>query len=675
MVKKLRKYQRTMMVAFGVLLLLTWLAGPAVERLGKAAGNRKYGSIDGHAVYQLDQLNASKEARAFTEIGRQIGFFDVLDEHDAMQWMLLRQEAQGAGLVAEAENGPEMLDRAASGIARDMVLNVDQRLRSGQMGQNDINIYMRLQQAKTPEERRAMQEQMVGQFTDMIKSIVNGAFAGAHLNSEEAKVALARFFGIRRMQRLYVESPRVSDRAAIQEARTLSDGAFVDYVTIPASAGAAAVADPGDAALQAQFDAYKTVKPGEGEYGIGYLLGPRVKLEYLKLDRKAIEAAIPLDPVEVYKRWSTSRGVYTGEFPAERPKVEADIRREGADKVMREASSAFQREVQKLTRRLESDGRYKVLPADWDSARPRLAGIAAALVEQVRLGTGLTMPEPVVVVSDRSWSERDALGAMKDIGASSFQQGGIRASFPDVVFWARELSGNGPVAVQAGVPVADAYLQGYGGDRFYFNLLAVRQESAPDSMGEVREQVLKDYQAIQAFQALKARTDEFRTRAQSPDGLSAIAAEFPTTPEADPAKPQETPKPEPLPVRRDVKVTSALAGDPVLTEDVRKAVVTAAHEIDPLTPLAQIPPEKAAWAVAVPKHLSVVVGKITRPAPLTIDEYRQNDAGYAARRRAEDLQSVKAEPFSLASLLARHVVTVGDRRISTPADLRSDRED
>jgi hypothetical protein len=669
MLKKLRKYQRVTMVAFGVLLLLTWLAGPAVERLGKAAGNRKYATIDGEAIYSLDQLNASREARAFGELGRRIGFFNVLEDREALQWLLLRHEAKAGGFIAESENGPEMLDRLAPTLASEVIGSAIRRVESGQGGQSDFQLYIKYKQAKREE-----QTQMVEQLAGDIKRMTLDELGGSSLNSEEAKTALARFFGVRRMQWMYEQAPRVSDRAAIAEAKGLSEGAFVDYVTIPASAAAASVPDPDDAALLAQFEKYKAVKPGEGEYGIGYFLGPRVKLEYLKLDRKAIEAAVPLDPVEVRKHWSQSRDTYKGDFAAERARVEQDIKREAVDRVMGAASGAFQREVQKQTRKLETQGRFKVLPQDWETARPRLAAIAPVLVEQVRLETGLTMPVPEVVVSDSGWSDRAALEQLKGIGTSMLRQGGITAGFGDVVFWAKELEGRGPVAVQAGVPVPDA-LQDYTGDRFYFNILAVRQESAPDSMGEIREQVLKDSKAIRAFDRLKARADEFRTRAQQADGLSAIAAEFPTTPAPDPAKPGETPKPEPLPVQKDVKVTGAPARDPVLTEDVRKAVVEAARQIDPLTPLSEIPGDKAALAMPVPARLSLVVAKITRPAPLTIDEYRQNDAGYAARRRMQELQAVNADPFSLESLLARHIVTVEDRRISTPADLKKESQD
>jgi hypothetical protein len=673
MLKKLRKYQRVTMVGFGVLLLLTWLAGPAVERLGKAAGNRKYATIDRESILSLDHLTASREARAFDELGQRIGFFNVLEDREVMQWLLLCHEAKAGGFIAEADNGPEMLERLAPSLASDVIQSAMRRVQSGQGGQSDFQIFLKYQQAK-PEDRAQVMSQMIEQLAGDIKRMTMEELRGASLSPEEVKTALARFFGVRRMQWMYEQAPRVSDRAAIAEARALSEGAFIDYVTIPASAVAASVPDPGDAALQAQFDAYKTVKPGAGEYGIGYLLGPRVKLEYLKLDRKAIEASTPLDPVEVRKRWSQSRDTYKGEFAAVRSRVEQDIKREAVEKVLAAASGALQREVQKQTRKLETQGHFKALTPDWETARPRLGAIAPVLVEQTRLETGFTMPTPEVVVRDGSWSDRRGLEELPGIGRSMLKQGGITVDFKDLVYSAKEFSGRGPVAVQAGIPVTEA-LQDYMGDRYYFNILAVRQESAPDSMGDIREQVLKDYRSIQGFERLKGRLDEFRTRVQQPDGLSSIAAEFATVPAADPAKPEETPKAEPLPVQKDVEVTGAGARDPVLTDEVRKAVVEAARRIDPLTPPAEIPPDKAALAIPVPARLSVVVGKIARPEPLTIEEYRQNDAGYAARRRMDDLGVAKGDPFSLEALLARHIVTVDDRRIATPADLKKDDQD
>jgi hypothetical protein len=658
MLKKFRKYQRVMMVGFGVLLLLTWLAGPAIERIGRAAGNRTVGKIDGQAVRALDQQLAYKELTGLMEVVRRTGlsYFDpVGGDRDALHWMLLVHEAQAGGYIAEAESGPRMMERLAPALAMEMVQTAIDR--------QDFNLYLAWANLKTDQER----QNFLDNLAEAMKRAVSQALS-EKLNSHEAEMTLAKLFGVRRMQQAYYNAAQMSDRAAVAEGRRQADGAVVDYVVVPATSLAAKVPEPDEAALEAQFQALKGVRPGEGEHGIGYLLGPRVKFEFLELDRQAIDQAVVLDPVEVRKRWSQDRAKYKGEFAAERAAVEADIRRETTDRIMAEATSAYQREVQKLTRRLESDGKYRLLPADWDPAQPRLEAVARAMVDQVKSVMGLTMPLPRVEVRGSAWSEERDLMAIPGIGQSSLNQGGLRAGFPQVVFWAKELGSGGPIAVQAGVPLAENFLEDGLRNRYFFSILAVRPESPPDSVAEIRERVLDDYRKLRGYELLLQQEPQLRQAAASEDGLDRLATEYGPGPDAsNPARPAG------LEVRRGLRVTGAPTRDAALTDDVRKAIVEAARAIDPLTPPGQVPPEMAAVVAPAPKALSVVIARIQQPAPLTIEEYRAMDQQFVANARMAELVEAGArDAFTLASLLKRHIYMQGDKRIASEADLRRD---
>ena len=75
------------------------------------------------------------------------------------------------------------------------------------------------------------------------------------------------------------------------------------------------------------------------------------------------------------------------------------------------------------------------------------------------------------------------------------------------MFATREIPGVEPgfLTIQTGVPLTETFLQDGQGNRYYMTVLAVRGESAPDSVDEKRELLVKDWKKIRAFEGLKAR--------------------------------------------------------------------------------------------------------------------------------------------------------------------------
>ncbi|MEX2219457.1 MAG: hypothetical protein WD749_11955 [Phycisphaerales bacterium] len=648
MVKVLRKHKQWLMAGFGVLLMLAFLGGPAIEGTTKIVGNRTVGTLDGRRVRASDLSLASRELSALGQVMPVLvrGVFGI-EERDSQHWMLLAEEAKQAGLVAEAGDGQEFLRRVAPEMAQMML-------------QQDIQLLLRVYQG--PNAPRTPQE-AVQRVADDIVASAPTAFAGARMNEEEMDAALAKAHGVYRMVST-LGAPRVSDRLSVTEAKREIDAAVIDYAFLPASALAASVPEPDAAALAAHVDLFKANRPGEGDYGIGYLLPPRVKLEWLTLDRKAIEAAVALDPVEVHKRHAQNRSRYPGTLEQERARVEADMRAQHADRVMQEAQLVIQAETGKATRRLERDGKYRKLPEGWEQVRPTMTAIAEAVRDQVSRVPELNIRMPLPAVTAKGeWLTQADVAALEGIARATMRVGGIEAPLHEAVFWAKELGGSeNVIAVQAGIPLAEHPLSDAEGNRHYILVRETRGESEPENVEEVREEAVTDYRNLRAFEALRARADELRSAAMS-GGVDAAAAAFAATPLPEG---KTATKPE---VSQAARVTRAAAQVMELNRDdaARTTVMEAAEKLDPKAPPDQHPVEASTLVVPTARSLGVAVVRIRALSPLTREDYVRIDRIAAMRALQAEGQAAAAgkSVFSLDAILARHEYIVGDKRVLT----------
>lgn len=669
MVRSMRKYNKWFMAIGGAILMVAWLIGPSSSKLAEMHRNRAVAKIDGHKVTAGDQIQATKELAALTGIMPALvtNIFGI-DNRDTNHWLLLTHEAEAAGLVGHTEDGKEFGDQVAEAVIANEL-------------QRNFKLMLEVYQSKNPQQARQ-------ELIDRFKTQLPMYYRREGLSEDEGELMLARAAGVLRMINEYRGAARVSDRLAATEARKDKDAAITDYVFVPASLTADKIPDPDEATLKAFYDKYKSVKPGEGEYSIGYFFPPRVKLEWLTLDRKAFEGAVVLDPIEVRKRWSQNRTKFPGEFAAERPNVEKEMIAEAADKAMQDAQLTIHAEVLKASKSLDSEGKYKKLPADWEQRRPKLDAIAQAVQAQAKQ-SGFNIPVPEVTVKAAQWTTLDELAALPGIGRATVHQGGLSIPFSNVIAWTRELPNVDPeqvlVPIQTGLTLAENPLLDTAGNRYYVTVLGARAESSPDSLDEIRDRVLKDYKTVQAFEALKGKSEELRQLAAT-SGLDAVAdsvepkpAETPKEPgkEAD-AKKDEKKDEKKVTVKKMAAINRDQGGgDPNLSDaDLRKALLAAAQEIDPHTEWAKADASKAFVVIPSSKHLGVGVFHILANSPLTVEAYREADRSIVAERQKKELklEDAKSEnPFSLASLLKRHIYISNDKTIKTPDDLKKDK--
>lgn len=645
MLKGLRKHNKWILVVGGSLLMIAWLMPQGIKQLGPSRQGPVQGTIDGRKVRQVEFAHNAAELRAVRFLIPTVidGLLESSSRDQTAHWLLLTTEAEEAGFVGGPQDGADWLQEIAPELAY-------QELRS-RFQQLDDQMF---RQYILPGSQQQLQQQ-----TDQIREIFKGigiqqAGSESRLTADEVLMAVAKARGIFRMKVAYLSAPRASDRAAIIKGRRWVDRATTDAVFIPADLLLSSVADPTEDELAAHFAAYRDTIPGTGKFGVGYLQPPRIKYEYMKLDRAAIRQAVVLDPVATYKEWQTNRATYKGEFADEKTKVEDRLRDRRADDVMQAATQIVRAEVFKTVKRLEQEGNYRKLSQDWDSLRPRFEAVAQAVQAQVAETTGVKIPLPTVVIRDARWQTLDDLAADPDLSSAHIRYASREYPLAQsqnqapVIFQVRELGFETPLALQTGIPVVEYPAEDAARNLYFFTVLAARQESAPDSIDEVRDQAVIDCKRIKAYEALAARADEFRQAAIA-GGLDAVINSFrsPDAPEMEAKLPT---------IMRSVSVSRVGGGAQQLSNDAfRTAVMDAAAGIDPLADPATYDPAAATVVVLVPDRLGVGVARITRLRPLTWEDYRQVIEGsLSADIRREVGSAVAISPFSFQATAARH---------------------
>lgn len=635
MLKWLRKYNTWIMVVAGSLLMVTFLLAEALQSLGQASPRTTVLVVDGDKISAREFDRARIEYAVVTQATTLNGGLRLFGIEDAEHWLLLTREAEQAGLVGGPEDGEQFIPTLARQITQ--------------------------QQAFMLRDAQQYQDMLTARAT-AIQAVVDSAETGAgRVSRDEMLTGLSKLQGVFRLRALYQRLPRLSDRRLVSEFRRLEDSAAVDYVFIPPERELGNVERPGDAQLIAHFDKYKDVEPGEGEHGFGYKLPDRVKLEYLTVSRSAAEKLLKPDPIEVQKRFRlkfkdgvTPEGTSADQEIAA---IESQVRLEKADRVLRLAEQTVRAEFDKALRNVPQNGAYWRLPDDWAQKRPTMTALRDTIVQRVRESMGIAIEAPVVNVRGE-WTTQTELATLESIGQSFVMRGTRGVPFTEVAMSVKEVAGEGPMGLQAGV--LGEPMSTRSGDRVFFVITDARKASAPESLDEVRDKVVGDVMKLEAFNRLKARLDEFRAKAAE-GGLEALSI-----------KPEEAASmggvvmAAELPinkatVRRDyVGGTAPNIGD-IDHEPFRDTVLASAQKLDPTTAIDQSPVGDRIAIAAIPQSLGIGVAKITGLNPVTAERLRaqQNQAVNAVTRELMT-EGEPADPFSLEAMRKR--LNVEDRR-------------
>jgi hypothetical protein len=249
MLKFLRLYQGWILAIFGTFLVITFLLPQAIQGLFQNAATTggDWATVgDGEVVSTGQLLELQKELRILEMVGNPI-INSLGADKDAAYWYLLTREAEQAGMIGGA------------GVGRTFVGAMSRQL--GTVSETEL----------------------VARF-----------MGTAGFNEKSALETIAKIQGVSLLSIQFQTAARYSDERLKQSASKIGLAVDADLVILDASTLLTDV-DPGvpsDEALSEQFESHRSELAGTGASGFGYRLPHRARIEWITVDRAAVETAI-----------------------------------------------------------------------------------------------------------------------------------------------------------------------------------------------------------------------------------------------------------------------------------------------------------------------------------------------------------------------------------------------
>ncbi len=616
MLKFFRKYNKIILVVGGSILMVLFLLPAGMSRMLGAGAGATVATLDGRKV-SINEMNQA--GRDLQLIGRFTpAMLEILglDDRHSEHWFLLTQCAARAGLVGGPGDGVEFITRMAETTYQWRLL---------QASQYDPQIA-----AQYRAQRDAIIQNLITSTENAREQFIAGGSSPESLDH-----ALAHAYGVFRLLELNTTADVYSTTDAIELAKRVFDSATISYAAIPAGTVAIEL-EPTTEELQAHFDEYKAVDRAKDPTGVGYLMPDLADVEWITIDREAVEVRLTLDPIEVNRYWRQNRDRFPGEYSANQADIEKAYRRVRSDSIFAKANDLIRRRLHASTASLPTQDKYKALPADWETTRPPLDALArevsAALVQEFALTPGaeiITVGGPMKRVSGENLQLISGIGQSKLTVTNSSS-----VTFAQYAMNVRELSGDNRLAAQVGLVYGP--LVNDAGNNYYFRVLGVRKAGPPDSLNDVLTMAKTDYRILRGMEMLEESAQDYRKEALA-IGLASFA------------------RGKGVEYLTDVQVTRQIVRNALTmgiysrlnVPDFRDPVMDAAQRIDPTVPIADIPLENRIVAVPVPSAKSLLLVEITRFVPMTIERFR---TGAAQVRSLADSTRLTGNPFDAFSL-------------------------
>lgn len=640
MTKVLRRYRNWFLALFGTFLMISFLLTGPSSLFHPDPRKTVEGTLNGEKVRAEDFTKSAIELEAVSSFAPMLvkGNLNIKDSH---HWLMLTREAQQMGLVGNQQDGQE----AVKDIAATMLPNVIREEIAREIQQTQPQIWELAQRSPNilnyfinDRMQRLTRADVEAKLSDLTKYLESVKTRQAHgMTEPEFDQALAKLRGILRMQNAYLSAGRLSDRRFIQTARLSEDTVLVDALVIPGVSHADPAFKPTDEQVQAQFEKYKAVSRSTGEEGFGYEQPPRVKLEWIEFNRANLAAGLTLDLKDVSKHWQQNRNRFPGEIEAERARVEEDLRNTRVDDILTEVERAWKAKVKAETRNLKTVQNAKVLPADWATSRASLQSLAAAVAESVAATVKLPVATPSVQLRSALWLKLAEAQSLPGIGPSDLSAGGKVLSFPEVLSQTYEISNDASLGVQTHVPF-EAGLVGPDGSRFYFIVTDARKTGAPDSIEEVRDQVVTDLRALNGYDHALAKMPEYVAKAAS-EGLTALETQV----NAGITDPSITR----VAIRRNTRYTQNSTGGQLglaHEEPVRDEALKLASQLGVLSEATDSNIAMRTGAANCTKDHAIVILQVLGNQPLTQEALRTGSAREATQLSVQELAKAGDEP-------------------------------
>lgn len=667
MLKFLRKYQLYIMIVGGSLLMVVFLLEPVITRLAPTGAKVTVATIgeDNQKISAIERETANAEFSAVRNIAPVLltPYYIGIDQNEpGDHWLLLTREAEANGLIGEAGDGrawiPELSQLVARTEARLTLMQQFANLQGVSPGL--IDMFLTQPQAQQDIATRAIQLQ-----TEFPVYVNRATAANPFLKTaDDTYRVLAKARGVMRLLALHRTAPRRSTPESNVVISNALDGVAVDMITLNSSLLADSIPEPSDEQLQAHFTRFKDTLPTDSDLGVGYILPPRVKLEYLKLDTQAIASAISVDRIEISKRFQrnpTAYGDSLGSASLNNPaisvaeNIEQQIRTEITDNLIVEADRAIRGIMLTSIRGIPTNEDGTLSPPDgWQPLT--LESIAQTVANTVKLPGGAPMPLPSVVRHASTWLTSQQIAALPEFGTAAFRIGTTGYRTEALPFVIAEYLDDGQLneilPIEVGIPYVTASATDDLSNHYYVNIIEARSQSAAENIEEVgRDQVLTDYTSVQAFEQLKASQDGYLDVART-SGLEGLAAQFSET--SPPVITQNVVIRESAQATQSFPQTSQQAN----TQGLRDTVLAAAR--DRLTPLQapeDVDPIDAYLAVESSAIRTLEVFKLVARRPITTEQILRQGFGILQSQTNTELTSVEGfsdkYPYTFAAMKRR----------------------
>ncbi len=632
MLKFLRKYQLILLAVGGSLLMVVFLLQPVLKSMTPDPNKRAVAMIGDQEITLGEQVRANVELDVLERFLPELFTLLGIDrEHKADHWLMLKHEAERLGVMGVKQDGEDWIPELAYGLVV-----------------SQVEIARRQGQRFTTEEINEMIDTTTAALQQRRQSMMRG---NRFLNRDTFDQIMSEARGVMRLRRLYDSAPRLSEQSAIRAMVDLTTRVLTDQLVLGPELILDEIPEPSDDELAAQLERYKDTRPGDtgaNEFGFGYMLPARVKLEWLVLDPNRIAESITPDPVRVRRRWQEQNDGTP--FEDARADIEKQIKDETVTQIVSEADELIRGEILAAQRGLEKEGIYRKVPDDWEP--PSYERIAEDLVSAIKDRHGITLPMPTIIRRTDRWLTPADIRQLPGVGGAVFRSGNKRVPTSSIPAMVRGIGTDTTVPVQIGLPITDPVAFDTNGARYYITVLDARGDSPPDSIDDIRDQLVRDVKSLRAFERLSGKLDEYR-RIAVEGGLIAVTDLF-----------REDGKDSPVRVRENIFVlengltpaTMQSFQDPRAdVEAFRDAVIAAAEGVDPLAEPDSLPPEKATVAVALPSTRVVALARVRAVVPPTLEDYRRFEAGLVAqvtRRMLSEAQD-DASPLSYSSMAGR----------------------
>lgn len=639
MLKFIRKYNKILLVGFGVFLMIAFLLPSGIQQFQGDPRDRVVAKLGSRSVTMRDMMLASAEREAGIELMQRTGQAQLAQMlgTNAEHWLLLSAAAERAGLVGRREDGRNFLFGMSSGVAQSLwQMRLNQWFSEGMQGE-------------TPS-----QEGLAEQADLYVRNVAQYAASKGNLSGEQMELLLAKLSGVARLFQTYATAAAVSEPAAKIAAKEALDTVEIEYVVVPGARLASEVPEPTSDDLQAHFETFREVAREEGDLGIGYVLGPRVRLEWLKIDRDNIRSAMYVSDIRAAAEYEANAAKYPG-TPAEGVTAAANALRDlQTDAAVREAARLVRGEIRAKIDALGRQGGYRVVPDGWK--RPSMEEIAEDVYSALKAEGDKRMARwvlsdvferPSVVRRDASWLTMGELATLPGIGQGRSRVGTRDLTIAQLVSQAREIAGESDLGLQVGVPAIDFPVQDEAGNIYFFTILDARGTSPAESLDEVRDMAVQDFKSLAGYRRLEGMLPDLIDMGED-EGVQAVADSFPASGGVETGAALVVQQGS---VRRDG------ADDPIIdTEELRARVFELSSAIDPLRPVEEIPGVQRTFGLTLPKSRSVVVGRITRVVPTTNETFRRDVERYVVAPMLMDAHVAASEaglPFDLGPLRKR----------------------